>query len=264
MKKKISLLCLVFLLIFSFTGCGSKAKDAADYDQATMESYAGMMIQIFNSMDDAESQKYEDLSEFRLNYIMVQNNIPIEGKNFVSMLEAWKAGVKECGELTEIGKFELETSNTGATLTADAVFENRKAEISFTFDEKMNMESLTVSAKYSTAEILEKAGLNTVLGMGTVFVVLIFISFIIALFKFIPAIEKKFSKKASAAKAEPKAAPAVPAAPAPKAAPAAVSAADNDGELAAVIAAAIAAAEGTSTDGFIVRSIKRRKSNKWS
>ena len=37
-----------------------------------------------------------------------------------------------------------------------------------------------------------------------------------------------------------------------------------DTELAAVIAAAIAASEGTSADGFVVRSIKRRKSNKWN
>ena len=58
---------------------------------------------------------------------------------------------------------------------------------------------------------------------------------------------------------------------APKAAPApAVAAAVeeaeemDDTELVAVIAAAIAAAEGTTTDGFVVRSIKRRKSNKWN
>jgi hypothetical protein len=38
----------------------------------------------------------------------------------------------------------------------------------------------------------------------------------------------------------------------------------DDTELVAVIAAAIAAAEGTTTDGFVVRSIKRRKSNKWN
>ena len=61
------------------------------------------------------------------------------------------------------------------------------------------------------------------------------------------------------------------AASAPKAAPApAVAAAVeeaeemDDTELVAVIAAAIAAAEGTTTDGFVVRSIKRRKSNKWN
>ena len=32
----------------------------------------------------------------------------------------------------------------------------------------------------------------------------------------------------------------------------------DDGELVAVIAAAIAAAEGASADGFVVRSIRRR------
>ena len=53
------------------------------------------------------------------------------------------------------------------------------------------------------------------------------------------------------------------ASPAPAAAEPVAEAAD-DTELAAVIAAAIAASEGTSTDGFVVRSIKRRKSNKWN
>ena len=68
-------------------------------------------------------------------------------------------------------------------------------------------------------------------------------------------------------------APILAAAPAPKAAPApaavaapVVEEASNDDELAAVISAAIAAYEaeaGGSTDGFVVRSIKRRPSNKW-
>ena len=39
----------------------------------------------------------------------------------------------------------------------------------------------------------------------------------------------------------------------------------DDLELVAVITAAIAAAEGTSSDGFVVRSIKkRRKPGKWN
>lgn len=262
MKKKISLLGLVFLLIFSFTGCGSKGKDTAGYDQSTMQSYADTIVQSFNNMTEEDLDRFADMSELELNLTLLQSGVPIEGEDFLAMIESWKAGEKECGALVEVGEYEFETSNSGATLTADAKFEDREGEISFSFDEKMNMETLTVGAHYSTGEILKKAGLNTILGMGTVFVVLIFISFIISLFKFIPALEKKFSKKA-------KAAPAAPAQAAPSQAPKAAAAvvpqaADNDGELAAVIAAAIAAAEGTSTDGFIVRSIKRRKSNKWS
>ena len=37
----------------------------------------------------------------------------------------------------------------------------------------------------------------------------------------------------------------------------------DDLELIAVITAAIAAQEGTSSDSFVVRSIKRRTSNRW-
>ena len=51
---------------------------------------------------------------------------------------------------------------------------------------------MVVSAVYSKAELMKQAGMNTLLGMGTVFVVLIFISFIISLFKFLPAL---FAKK---------------------------------------------------------------------
>ena len=60
---------------------------------------------------------------------------------------------------------------------------------------------------------------------------------------------------------------AAAAAPAPAPAPAEEEQEEelaDDGELVAVIAAAIAAYEGsTSTDGFVVRSIKRSKTNKW-
>lgn len=94
--------------------------------------------------------------------------------------------------------------------------------------------------------------------MGSVFAVLILLAFIISLFKYVSVFENR--GKAKKGEAEKSAAPA--AAPAP-AAPAAPAPAD-DLQLVAVITAAIAAAEGTtSTDGFVVRSIKRRSNNKW-
>ena len=96
---------------------------------------------------------------------------------------------------------------------------------------------------------------HVILGMGTVFVVLIFLSFVIWL-EFIPVLEKKFRKAPAAA--EPVKAETPAAAPVPVVVPA-EAAAEDDSELVAVIAAAVAAAEGTSVDGFVVRSIKRRK-----
>ena len=150
-------------------------------------------------------------------------------------------------------------TNGKIEVSADAKFENRDAVISFMFDSEEKLESMTVSANMETGEILKKAGLNTVLGMGTVFSVLILIAFIISLFKFIPAIQAAFAKKPGTEEVK-SVSPAVPV-PAPVAETAAET---DDTELIAVISAAIAAAEGTDTDGFIVRSIRRRPANKWS
>lgn len=101
---------------------------------------------------------------------------------------------------------------------------------------------------------------NTLVGMGTVFVVLIFISLIISLFKYISVIEEaiKGGKKAKA-----------PVAPKTEVAPAPVEYEEEeeligDDALVAVITAALMAYQGgtsTSKDQLIVRSIKRAKRN---
>lgn len=111
---------------------------------------------------------------------------------------------------------------------------------------------------------MEHAGLNTLLGMGTVFVVLIFISFVIALIGFVP---KMMNKKNQPAKEAPKA----PAAPVQKPAPVAPVVEEelaDDLELVAVITAAVAAfmeEEGMEVpaDGLVVRSIKKRNVKNW-
>ena len=104
-------------------------------------------------------------------------------------------------------------------------------------------------------EAMGKAGLNTLIGMLTVFTVLILISLIIACFNVIPKIQSAFAKKETEGSAvREEAVSAVQASVEEQAADE-----TDDLELVAVIAAAIAAYEGAaSTDGFVVRSIIRR------
>ena len=95
--------------------------------------------------------------------------------------------------------------------------------------------------------------MNTIMGLGIVFLVLIFLCFIISLFKHV---NKAVSRQE---KEEP-----VKAAPAP--APVAEIQEEDltdDLELVAVITAAIAASQQTSADGFVVRSIKKANRSKW-
>lgn len=123
---------------------------------------------------------------------------------------------------------------------------------------------MVLSAAVDVNTSIPQALVNTGIGMGTVFIVLILISFIIYLLGFIPKIlyrsekktngaEKKVAKTETAAESAQDASPVVGAETIP-----------DDSQLVAVIAAAIVAQmeEDTgvpvSVDGLMIRSIKKR------
>lgn len=102
-------------------------------------------------------------------------------------------------------------------------------------------------------ERMGRAALNTLIGMGTVFIVLIIIIGVISLFKFIPVIQDRLAKKNTGNVQENGAGAATQMSGAQE-----DEDVSDDLELVAVIAAAIAASEGAaSTDGFVVRSIRK-------
>lgn len=175
-----------------------------------------------------------------------------------SSLTSWESALEEMGEYQ--GILSAEGSVSGDLLTVTAVVDGaaKDADMTIVVDHVAGaIVSIDTTVQKTFGELMTNAALNTLLGMGTVFVVLILIAWLISLFKLIPSIQEKFSgkKKAEAPKA----------APAPVAAAPVVEDAEevDDLELIAVIAAAIAASEGAaSTDGFVVRSVKRR-GTKW-
>lgn len=247
------------MTVFCFTACGSNAKEVT-YDEAELEQVTEFLLDYCASADEATIQQWNDMSEFAIELQLTQAGLPFDSESFLGVLESWQAGVKDCGSYQGHGDYSYKVTNSSVEVSTPAQFEKRDATISFSFDKDSKLESMTINAQMSTGEILEKAGLNTLLGMGTVFVVLILIAFIISLFKYIPAIQEAFSKKKKKDSAETKNAPVTPVVVS--------KAATSDDEIIAVIAAAIAAAEAdagnASTDGFVVRSIRRRPSNKWN
>ena len=201
---------------------------------------------------------------------LTQTIIPLSDEEIEAYLEsgdeftegamtAWDDARDEVGELKEAGKAEVEFSNHQYTATVPVDFEKLDAKFVYVFEDVegvLTPVSASVDVQYPLSTTMKNAGLNTVMGLGTVFVILVLLIFIISLFKFIPgspAAAKKEKKEEA-----PVPAPAAVPVPAPAAVPVqeTVQAAD-DTELIAVIAAAIAAAEGTTTDGFVVRSIRK-------
>lgn len=244
-------------MILSFTGCASK-ETTLEYDEASVEQVTEFLISYCMSADEATIEEWKSMSDMEMELQLINAGLPLTAESFIGAMESWQAGIEECGAYIQHGDYIYEASEDELEVSTSVLYENREATLVFIFDENLYLDNMTVNAQYSLGEILEKAGLNTILGMGTVFAVLIFIAFIISLFKYISVIESalknkknKQTKEVSNAKAE------VPAVPVVE------EEVSNDLELVAVIAAAIAAAEGTSTDAFVVRSIRRRPSNKW-
>lgn len=100
--------------------------------------------------------------------------------------------------------------------------------------------------------LLKRAGMNTLMGMGTVFIVLILISVIIYALGTIGRRQNK--KNMQALQKLEKASEAISDKPAPE------EDLCDDLELVAVITAAIAASEDIPADSLVVRSIRRRTS----
>lgn len=238
--KKITASCLAVACAASITFSGASFVWAADEIDETMLStivtYAEGLTETIVELSDEEIESY----------------LETDDDFTVSAMTAWQDSKDELGELAELGETEVEFDDDQYTATVPATFEGEDAEFVYIFDENLTPTSLSVDIQYSLAHSMKNAALNTLMGLGTVFVVLALLIFLISLFKYIPGSGAQKVVK----KTEPAPAPA-PAAPAP--APVQTAPAVDNGELVAVIAAAIAAAEGTSTDSFIVRSIRKVK-----
>ena len=101
-------------------------------------------------------------------------------------------------DLKKAGSAEIEYSNDEYTATVPVEFEKEDAEFIYVFDKNLTPTSLSVDVKYSFATTMKNAALNTIMGLGTVFVILIMLIFLISLFQFIPgsgAQQEKAKKK---------------------------------------------------------------------
>lgn len=270
MKKIISLLTLLVCVV-SLAGCAAREKlPKEEMYQTKSDQYVKMLTSMseeeLNEQIAGLEENFEDFEQEVALYPYISGagqKFDFTAEAYLALFKSYASNLDEFGAYVGVKEYEGGVEKDGE-VTYDVVYEFEKHDmrLSLVYDSHDIVTTVTADPIYSTGEILQKAGMNTLLGMGVVFAVLILISLIISCFNFIPAIERKFSKKKAAEKKA--AVPAAPAAVAPAPAAAAETAVPDDLELVAVITAAVAASMGTtSTDGFVVRSIKRKSSQKW-
>jgi len=169
----------------------------------------------------------------------------------------WKSVKEELGAFVEVTDAELNAEGTEITGHAkyEKIGEGTEVVVTFAVNPETQSTTLNWDIQYPMGVLMQRAAMNTLMGIGIVFLTLLFLSFLIAQLHFIPDMVEKLSKKNKPA-----------AAPAPAAVPAAPVVEEDytdDLELVAVITAAIAASENTSSDGFVVRSIRKSNKRNW-
>lgn len=241
LKSLLAMIC-VLALTLTMSVCAFAADEVTDDEVANYKSAAETLISQIAGFSDEE----------------IENYLAQDDAFTTATMESWKGVKDELGAYSSIVSQNVEKDGDVVTISTVAQFEKAKADVVLMLDLGQQMyTSMTYSVQYSLAANMQRAGMNTLMGIGIVFLMLVFLSFVIGLFKYIEKFQNVGKKKAveEAPKAEEAPAPAI----------AQSEAADEDFaddlELVAVISAAIAAYENTSGDSFVVRSIK--KSNKW-
>ena len=260
--KKITLVLCFLACFFCLTACGQDTAKTLNPEVATTleQTTSDLVTQFLAALDEEQAAEITEQGGEYLEYVISNYfGVKANGNGMVNALNSWNSARPDLGDFVSITGMNADYDDSGKNIivTLDVVGSKRTAQIEAIYKDDLykTLNSLTTNINWTFGEKMEKAGLNTLLGMGTVFIVLILISIIISLFNFIPKIQAAFNKDKSDVKAV---------------------AVDNtiaqivekeeeqadDLELVAVITAAIAAC-GTSgsADDFVVRSIVRRKSS---
>lgn len=255
MKKRLLVLGMITCL-FGLTACSESAETSVmtEEEKAAVEvadSYVSQIAGVY-SQGAGIVEQYAAYDE-----------------TLVPVFESWESGMEELGSYEETTGHEVSIDGDVAVVNVAISGSNldpkgnaRTADVEVIFNLKeMTLTSFSVNVNYTFGELMKNAALNTVIGMGTVFAVLILISWIISGFKIIGKIEASLARKK-----ENKASATEKSVDNTIAQIIETEEAGDDTEIIAVISAAIAAYEaqnGGSADGVVIRSVRKVNRSKW-
>lgn len=257
MKQNIKRIWLVLCMItcfFALSACQrSDVSDEMEVDAQTAQYISNIvteMLEGITAMSESEIKQQIVYAEQYKAFVYSEG------------YQSWLNVKKDTGDLQQILSTEVAVEGTGFSCVIRASFSNREMEFKVFLDNEANVTSMSFTPDYTMKEKMTKAIMNTLMGMGTVFLVLIFIIFLISLFKYINIFEQKLRRREEPAAIVSEPLPTM--FPEPAAAEAVSENLTENLELIAVITAAISAAEGTAAaDGLVVRSIRRTPAAKW-
>lgn len=272
--KKITIFVAAVLCAFGLTACGS-TEQYSKYQQSKIDAAqqnVTSVIKILEYAADGTLEAYygttipwdeytmEEVSETAQTIMGGE----ADGYGFYNAYTSFKSAQDTLGSITTIDSQNLVTTvnDEQIIVTVPVTCTNGEAtvEVIYSNDQFLKLESASITQNFTMAEKMQKGALNTLIGISTVFIVLILICLLISCFAIIPKIQKSIAD-GKKAKDEPKSATEKSIDNAVNQIIANETVDESDDlELVAVIAAAIAAYEGSATtEGYVVRSIRRRR-----
>ena len=163
--------------IFGLTACGSE-ETYTDYEQRKMDTAIQIATQyVIPSLENFEDEAaLESFSEYTADEVayMVQENvgITVDGYAYKTAIESFNSAKKSIGGITAVGDAEATIDDDQIIVHVDVTGakQNAQAEVIFTNDMFLSMESAALNPVESMGGLMTKAALNTLIGMGTVFV----------------------------------------------------------------------------------------------
>lgn len=277
MKKFLALICMM-TCIFGLSACGSDDGWVTQGDlpvsqyeqtyeqwklQSAMQIAKGQLVPMLTSyMSEDSMDSLDDLTMEEIAYLVASEmGLGVDGYAFYSAAGSFQSAADSVGNIQKIGEASAKIDDDQIIVHVEVIGDkkNATAEVIVSNDMFFMLESAALNPESSMGELMIGAALNTLIGMGTVFTVLILISFIISCFRIIPKLqnsvaERKAKKMAASGDMKVVLQKEIVSKPVGED----IADQSDDLELVAVIAAAVAAYEGSaSTDGFVVRSIRR-------
>ena len=247
MKRKMKRLLFAMSILIGgilFSGCAG---------QTTAQTEAPTVTLTEQEVDDYKMSTRKTIQSLAgLSEVEMEEYSKVGQPFVIDAIIQWREAKKELGAFKEIKKQTVETEGDLVTITSEVEYEKKNATVILTADKIKGALSIRYEVQYGLAAMLQRVGLNTALGLGIVFIMLIFLTFLISLFKHVQKLEAIFDGKAKVT--------------VPEACPEQGTGTDNlldYAELTAVIAAAIAASQQIPTDSFVVRTIKKANTSKW-
>lgn len=181
-KRILTGLCLVMSvsILSAFAAFSQTTAEIEPAQKQSLEASTKQYIESLGNLSEEELDRSIAQAEKQKNAIVFNG------------LTNYKNSLRRLGAFQEVESTTAVKTEDGYEVVVEAKYELREMKVTLGLDEDLqNFTEMSFAPHYTTAEEMKDAGGNLIVGMGTVFVVLIFIAWIISLLRYVNLLDQR-------------------------------------------------------------------------